>query len=153
MAARPVPVEGLLIEANMEEPEVPGLVGTGFYERLAQGRGEFIMPGQIAASEARYVQTLFWDMKTIRVHQTRARTPGPWNDDLVMPNRFGAGYCTPSVYIDGVWVREFMPGESVADAVLKDDLEAVEVYEWPFGVPPQYKGSESCGVILFWTRR
>jgi hypothetical protein len=70
-----------------------------------------------------------------------------------MPNRFGAGYCTPSIYIDGVWVKEFMPGESVADALQKDDLEAVEVYEWPFGVPARYKGAESCGVILFWTRR
>ena len=46
-----------------------------------------------------------------------------------------------------------MPGESVADAVPKDDLEAVEVYEWPFGVPRRYKGGESCGVILFWTRQ
>jgi hypothetical protein len=176
LLARPVPIEGVLVEADYDEPEIPGLAGTGFYDRaasgLARGRGEFIFPGQIVASEARYPQGLFWGLKTVRVHSTRPpnllpRGPsasagsadpwkvdrmGPWDDVLVIPNRIGPGYCAPSIYVDGIWIKEMNPGESLADAVLKDDLEGVEVYEWPFGVPRQYRGAEACGVILFWTR-
>lgn len=43
-------------------------------------------------------------------------------------------------------------GASLADLVYKDELLGVEVYEWPFGVPRQYTGKQSCGVILFWTK-
>jgi hypothetical protein len=176
MVARPIPIEGVLVPADLDAPEMPGLVGTGFYDRaaagIARGRGEFIFPGQIAASEAKYPQALFWGLKTVRVHQTRpptllprnqneARPPtdpwavdriGPWNDVIVIPNRTGPGYCSPSVYVDGVWLSEMNPGESLADVVPKDDLLAVEVYEWPFGVPRQYTGNQACGVILFWTK-
>jgi len=153
MVARPIPVEGVLVEARAEEPEVAGLAGTGFYERAAGGRGEFIYPGQIVASEARYTQALFWGLKTVRVHQMSHDRPGPWNDVLVIPNPAGPGYCAPSLYIDGIWVRELNPGESLADAVPKESLQAAEVYVWPFGVPWQYRGQEGCGVILFWTDR
>jgi hypothetical protein len=181
MLARPVPIEGVLVPADLDAPERPGLVGTGFYDRAAagitRGRGEFIFPGQIEASPARYTQALFWGLKTVRVHQTRVlqsvarprldgsverRGPpadptrfdrvGPWNDVLVIPSRVGSGYCSPSIYLDGIWLRELNAGESLADAVPKDELLAVEVYEWPFGVPQQYTGNQECGVILFWTR-
>jgi hypothetical protein len=176
MLARPVPIEGVLVPADLDAPERPGLVGTGFYDRAAagitRGRGEFIFPGQIEASPARYTQALFWGLKTVRVHQTRPPTllprdptrprpaqdlwavdrVGPWNDVLVIPSRVGSGYCSPSIYVDGVWLRELNAGESLADAVPKDELLAVEVYEWPFGVPQQYTGNQECGVILFWTR-
>ena len=186
MLARPVPIEGVLVEADYDEPEIPGLVGTGFYDRagagLARGRGEFIFPGQILASDAQYPQALFWGMKTVRVHHRRplqsAVRPrldgsvetrpsaatvssssatqldrvGPWHDALVIPNRTGPGYCSPSIYVDGVWLQELNPGESMADVMPVDELLAVEVYEWPFGVPQQYAGQQSCGVILFWTR-
>lgn len=177
MLARPVPIEGVLVEADYDEPEIPGLVGTGFYDRagagLARGRGEFIFPGQIFVSEAKIPQALFWGSRTVRVHQTRAapllpRNPaearppadpweldrvGPWDDILVIPNRTGPGYCSPSVYVDGIWLQEMNPGESLADVVPVRELMAIEIYEWPFGVPQQYAGKQECGVILFWTGR
>ena len=78
---------------------------------------------------------------------------GPWNDALVIPNRTGPGYCSPSVYVDGVWLQQLNPGESLADVVRMEELLAVEVYEWPFGVPREYTGQQACGVILFWTGR
>ena len=186
LAVRPVPIEGVLVAADLDAPEVPGLMGTGFYDRaaenMARGRGEFIFPGQILASEAKYVQALFWGLKTVRVHQTRparllarsgegpvllggggarAQRPddtafepvGPWTDVLVIPNRTGPGYCAPSIYVDGIWIRELNAGETLADVVPMSELLAVEVYEWPFGVPRQYVGNQACGVILFWTER
>ncbi len=185
MAVRPVPIEGVLVPADLEAPEVPGLVGTGFYDRAGEnfprGRGEFIFPGQILASDASYPQALFWGMRTVRVHQTRpprllprggsgpvllpggkvaperpedtAFEPvGPWTDVLVIPNRAAPGYCSPSIYVDGIWIQELNPGETLADVVPMSELLAVEVYEWPFGVPRQYAGKQECGVILFWTK-
>lgn len=153
MDPRPVPVEGLVVEARFDEPRVAGLVPTGFYERMAEGRGEYLTPGQIQGSEVRWPQQLFWGMRTVRVHQRSHERPGVWNDILVIPNRTGPGYCRPSIYIDGRWLRYDMmgEGESLADIIYKDELLGVEVYQWPFGVPWQYTGNQSCGVILFWT--
>lgn len=154
MDSRPLPVEGLVVEAQMDEPQVAGLIPTGFYDRMAEGRGEYLTPGQIAGSGVRYPQQLFWGMRTVRVHQRSHDRPGIWNDILVIPNRTGAGYCRPSIYVDGRWIRDEMlaEGESLADIVYKDELLGVEVYEWPFGIPRQYTGKQSCGVILFWTK-
>lgn len=153
MESRPVPVEGLLVEADADEPHVAELRGTGFYERMAEGRGEFLTPGQIAASKARWPQQLFWGTEKVRVHQRSHEQPGIWNDVLVIPNRTSRGYCSPSIYVDGRWVRDenMAPGASLADVIHKEEILAVEIYEWPFGVPRLYTGKQSCGVILFWT--
>lgn len=153
METRPVPVEGLLVEADAQEPQVAELRGTGFYDRMAEGRGEFITPGQIAASTAAWPQQLFWGTEKVRVQQLSHERPGPWDDVLVIPNRASRGYCRPSIYVDGVWVREenMAPGASLPDVVRKEEILAVEIYEWPFGVPRIYTGKQQCGVILFWT--
>lgn len=153
METRPLPVEGFLVEASADEPQVAELRPTGFYERMAEGRGEFITPGQIAASEAKWPQQLFWGSRTVRVQQRSHERPGVWDDVLVIPNRQGRGYCRPSIYVDGRWIREEMmgEGESLADVVYKEEILGVEIYEWPFGVPRLYTGQQGCGVILFWT--
>lgn len=153
MDSRPMPVEGLVVEAQANEPEMPQLRAAGFYERMAEGRGEYLTPGQIAASNARWPQQLFWGMKTARVFQSSHERPGIWNDVVVIPNRRGRGYCTPSIFVDGIWIRpeQLAPGVSLADIVYKEEILGVEVYEWPFGIPPQYAGKQSCGVVLFWT--
>lgn len=153
MATRPVPVEGLVVEAQANEPQVAELRHTGFYERMAEGRGEFLTPGQIAASKATWPQQLFWGTEKVRVHQRSHERPGVWEDILVIPNRASRGYCRPSIYVDGRWIRAEMMGEgmSLADVVHRDEILAVEIYEWPFGIPRIYTGAQECGVILFWT--
>lgn len=151
MVPRPVPVEGLVIETTREQPQIPGLVGVGFYERAAERRGEFIFPGEIARSSATYTQQLFYDKKLVRVQQHSHERPGIWNDVVRIRNIQGR-YCRPSMYIDGVHVPRLNPGESIADAAPKRELEAVEIYQWPFDVPIRYRARGDCGVILFWTR-
>lgn len=37
MAPQPIPVSGLVVETEGGEPEIPGLAGTGFYDRLSEG--------------------------------------------------------------------------------------------------------------------
>lgn len=153
MESRPVPVEGLLVEADGGEPQIAELRGTGFYERMSEGRGEFLTPGQIAASKAAWPQQLFWGTEKVRVHQRSPERPGVWDDVLVIPSRTSRGYCRPSIYVDGRWIREenMAPGASLADVIRKEEILAVEIYEWPFGIPRIYTGQQACGVILFWT--
>ena len=154
MAVRPIPLPGFEIEAEYEEPERPGLAGTGFYERASEGKGEVIWPGQILASNSRYVQPLFYGNRIATVRQTQHDRPGPWNDEILLRDLDGMGiWCSPAIYIDGIWVQELNPGESIADAVPMKDLLAVEMYQWPFYVPHEYQGWGDCGVILFWTKR
>ncbi len=154
MTVRPIPLPGFEIVSEYEEPERPGLAATGFYERAATGKGEVIWPGQIIASGARYVQPLFYGSQTATVRQTQHDRPGPWNDDILLRDLDGAGvWCSPSFYIDGAWIQELNPGESIADAVPMDQLLAIEMYQWPFYVPEGYQGWGDCGVVLFWTKR
>jgi len=60
LGLRPIPLEGVLVSAEqLKEPEVATLVSTGFYDRLAEGRGEFLTPGEIARSSVRHTPQLF----------------------------------------------------------------------------------------------
>ncbi len=149
MSPRPVRLDGLLVATDRSnEPEVTTLVHTGFYERLAEGRGEFMTPGEIARSTERWTVSLFWEMS----YKVRAVPGGngfgPWDDRVVILSR-EKNWCTPRIVVDGVWI-EMMPGETLSDLVPKDDLEAIEVYQAPDG-PARYLSTDPCGVILFWT--
>lgn len=154
MMIRPIPLPGFEVVSEYEEPERPGLSGTGFYERAAEGKGEVIWPGQVAASNARYIQPLFYGSGIATVRQTQHDRPGPWNDEILLRDLDGMGaWCQPSMYIDGIWVQSLNRGEAMSDAVPMDELLAVEMYQWPFFVPSDYQGWGDCGVILFWTTR
>ena len=58
MAPQPIPVSGLLVETEGGEPEIPGLAGTGFYERWADGWGEYMTPGEVLAHPGEYTHQL-----------------------------------------------------------------------------------------------
>ncbi len=70
---------------------------------------------------------------------------------------FFRGKCNPSVVLDGVLLQ---PGGTASGGLSLDDLvnpfniEALEVYPGPEGVPVQYSGYLSpCGAILVWSKR
>ncbi|MEM7415543.1 MAG: carboxypeptidase-like regulatory domain-containing protein [Gemmatimonadota bacterium] len=169
VAARPIPVQGVTVEADSEyEPRVHHLVSSGFYDRMGRGKGEYITPGEIAMSEATYVQQLFYEKEFTRVWQTRTAEPrtgrnytrsearattfGPWADLVTIPTVIG-GYCTPSVYLDGIkMLGEY---EALADLVTMDEVQAVEIYRAPFEIETEFKdlAFEECGALLFWTNR
>lgn len=59
--------------------------------------------------------------------------------------------CLPFSFIDGVPLQHNLPPLDFVDL---DDLEAVEVYQYPH-VPREYwhpTGTQGCGAIAFWTR-
>lgn len=148
MAPEPVALRGLTVETDRPRPlEVPGLLAVGFYDRMLEGRGEFITPDEIAASPAEHTPQLFWTKKTVAVRP--GDRVGMWNDDVLVWATMG-GLCSPRIYVDGVWVREFLPGEALADVVPRDEIEGVEIYH-AMNAPLRYLGTSECGVILFWT--
>lgn len=64
------------------------------------------------------------------------------------------GSCAPAIWVDGLLVRS--PGRSYTlDEIAPSprDIEAIELYRRPAGVPVQYNIDALCGVILIWTRR
>lgn len=72
VAARPMALDGLTVDA---EARLPGLEAAGFYERRDRGRGDFITPQEIAASDAVYVQQLFHGRETTAVMPVPALEP------------------------------------------------------------------------------
>lgn len=161
MEAQAVPIEGLRVETEGGEPELRGLVGTGFYERAAEGHGEFLFPGEILRHPAEYTPQLFREMASM-VYLERADGParGPWNDKVMirshkMGRRLQDRLCSPHIWIDNV-LTELMPGESLDDAVPKDSIQAIEVYRAPWGAPARYfrdaDPGRECGAVLIWTK-
>ncbi len=166
---QPVPVGGVLVEADELDAPVPELVANGFYERLREGKGEFLTPAQIRNHPAAHTPQLFREMTTVRLVPNRDGSSGPWNDSVKIVKALGAvagganvtemiarRTCAPMIWVDDVYV-EMMPGEGLADLVPKAELEAVEVFQAPFGAPLRYyrdnDPATSCGVLLLWTNR
>lgn len=158
---RPVEVGGVVVSAEREEAEVPGLVGTGFYDRAARGWGEFLYPGELASHPASYTSQLFRELTGIvALRPAEQGSIGPWSDRvMIRSNRSGRTLeqrlCEPRLYVDGVRF-ELAPGEGLHDAVPRDRIQAVEVHRAPFGAPMRFLGDfdedRACGVILFWLK-
>ena len=62
-------------------------------------------------------------------------------------------YCKPPIYIDGFRQVE-MSFPELDVLVHPDQIEAIEVYTSPIGVPPEFmQGYDAtCGVVVVWTR-
>lgn len=72
VSPRPVAVEGLTVEAELR---LPGLEAIGFYDRMEREQGDFITPAEVAASDATYVQQLFYGRRTTEVVPVQAMEP------------------------------------------------------------------------------
>ena len=156
MTVRPIPVGGVTVEAEAGEAEVPGLAGTGFYDRWSKGEGQFLLPGEVARHPARFTQQLFRELTYVRIVPSER---GPGTDRVLVAShtpRRGINFCEPWLYVDDRLI-ELMPGEGLEDAVTLITVEAIEVYMYTFGTPMRYfrdlVPETACGVILIWTRR
>ena len=162
LALRPVSLRGFLVSAErLNEPEVATLVATGFYDRLAEGKGEFLTPGEIARSRIRHTPQLFREMTTVYLARVLdGRASAPWNDRVLIrslkPGRTLLDrVCQPRVYVDDVFLdlERMDPQPTLGELAPRDELEAIEVYVAPFGAPLRYQSTSDCGVILLWTKR
>jgi hypothetical protein len=158
LSPAPIPIEGVDVASSPIIVSDDVLVANGFYERLLQGRGQFLTPELIEASGARLTPLLFRELKHVRPQYGAS----PWKTWVQLWSPAGPGACRPRVFVDDVWIdkpgfQQYAAGLGLADVVPKDEIRAIELY-WGHQAPIRYSapdglaGQETCGVILIWTR-
>jgi len=165
LTSTPISLDTLIVVAAAVEKRPQFLVDAGFYRRQRVGFGHFLTRDEIDKRDPLILTDLLHGMLGVRVTcggQQRDRAPqGPGSRCTVTMRAantmFFRGKCNPSVVLDGVLLQ---PGGTAGGGLSLDDLvnpfniEALEVYPGPEGVPVQYSGYLSpCGAILVWSRR
>ncbi len=152
MDPAPLGIEGLVVDGMRAIGADDYLGQRGFWERFTEGRGEFLTPAQVLASDAMWTVHLLREVDRI-VPQYGA---APWT---VWPLIGVSNGCEPRVFVDDVWMNRGDSGIrdtwGLDDIVPINRVYAVEVYHGPFQAPLRYQGTTSdnvCGVILIWTR-
>ena len=112
--------------------------------RLA-GTGVYFDRKQIEARRAHYLSDLMRRTPGVRIMTDRNGRAV-----LRMGRASGGRDCPPDYFIDGVRAQFFN-----VDDMPVSDVEAIEVYRGPSGLPPEYNtrlGNPACGTIVIWTR-
>lgn len=115
-----------------------------FENRRKQGIGHFITRADI---EARHPLELS-DM--MRMIPGAVLVPTGLGRVNLRFARAGPGNCPPQFFIDGVQANGFN-----IDDMPPGDVEGVEIYAGPGGLPPEFNRLHStvaCGAVLIWTR-
>jgi hypothetical protein len=116
-----------------------------FYRHRRQGNGHFFERAEFENKNFHRLSDLIR-----RVPGTRIVTDRYGRTALRMGRAVSSRDCPPDFWIDGVR----SPTLGVDDIPL-EDVEALEVYAGPSGIPPEVNsrlGSPGCGAVLIWTR-
>lgn len=140
------------------------LVDVGFYDRLERGAGLYIEREEIERRAPSRLTDLMQGRAGLRV----VGMGGLSYDVRLRASDRVSGDCQPTIWLDGALVRDggavrttSMPqaGSSMvtqiqlSDVISPEQVEAVEVYTGPAGLPLQFGGSNAmCGVIVIWSR-
>jgi hypothetical protein len=139
-----IPLEPLTVTARRDARI------TGFYERQQSGGfGRFLTRAEIERRRGSSVTDLLRGMPGVRIVPVRTcRNCPPVN---LIHMRGGIGGCEPTLYLDGIVVRQFPEG-GMDEFLRTAMLEGVEIYT-PFASSPSaISALNSCGVVAFWTR-
>jgi carboxypeptidase family protein len=172
LSPQPFDLEGLLVEGTTQGSPGNRLTENGFWERYAEGRGQFLTPAEVANSDAMFTPQLL----RVLEHVISQEGATPWTvwprfreaagSMLAEPARDraqslvpGYRYCEPRIYVDNAWVNRpgfglrgnaddpddlDDPGVGGLDDVIPlEYVEAVEVYWGPFQAPMRYQGSSA----------
>ena len=116
-----------------------------FLERKRRGFGYFVDQEEVERRNPLYVSDLLRTVPGAYV------TPGSFGGRILFRgSSFSSAYCTPDLYINGMYVQS-MGGMSVEDFVSTMDVVALEVYPRAVNVPAQYQRMNGCGALLVWT--
>ncbi len=138
----PIEIDGLEVQTRAPLITQPRLVMNGFVERVLHGMGCFITPVDIKSSRE-------FTTSDLLARTGRVTTQYVFGGDRLMMMG-SAGYCTPTVYVDGLQVTLEL---SLDVLVPKEVLVGAEVYRSAIEAPPQYAiGNSGCGVIVLWTQ-
>jgi len=155
-----VPLDPLTVAAEhvVVEKQLPYLADAGVYDRRHKGFGHFLTRSDIEKRDPQLMTNALRGLSGVQVVCTGRRLPV--RCDVLMPaaaTMFFRGVCLPSVVLDGVALRVGgvgSPSATLDDLLNPFNIEAIEVYTSPAGVPVQYSGYMSpCGAIIAWSRR
>jgi len=153
LPSTPLTLDTVTIVGREVERRLQYLEDAGFYRRKRIGFGHFLTRAQIDKLDAVIMSDLLHDMPGVRVTCT-----GPRSCNITMRtanSMFFRGKCEPSIVLDGVLLRAGGVGGrgdiSLDGLISPFNVEAIEVYPGPEGVPIQYAGP--CGAIILWSRR
>ena len=116
-----------------------------FHRRRQGNVGTFLDRKQI---EERHVQRISDLMR--RLPGVRVSVDRNGRQQMRMGRSAGGRDCPPDFWIDGVRAA----GLTVDDVPLQD-VEALEIYKGPSGIPPELNsrfGNPGCGAVVIWTR-
>ena len=152
------PVELTPIEVTVERRDFT-LQDAGYYNREAEGFGEFIDREVIEARRPAEMSDLFSRLPGVEIF---AAPDDPLEKYIVLrggrQSSFSSGpyqRCFPKVVMDGLVMNQGGDDPAQLDRLIDPGAVAgVEVFPTSAGVPALYGGvGSSCGVILIWTRR
>ena len=135
--------------------DLPGLTTTAqtladirlrdFYRHRQSGIGYFLDRQEIERKNAQRISDILRRVPGTRMMQDRSGRA------VMRSGRSGGGRdCPPDVWLDGVRAA----GMNVDDVPL-GDVEALELYRGPAGLPPEMNnrfGNPGCGALIIWTR-
>jgi outer membrane receptor for monomeric catechols len=133
--------------------DLPGVTTTAmgsarlvdFERHRMAGAGVYLDRQQIEARHAHSLSDILRRTPGVRISSDRSGRAV-----LRMGRAMGGRDCPPDYFIDGVRAQFF----SVDDMPVSD-IEALEIYRGPSGLPPEYNtrlGNPACGTIVIWTR-
>ncbi len=151
----PVDIPSITVEAN---GRVARLESAGFYHRRAMGFGHFLTEAQIEAKVPILTTDLLRNIPGVRV------VGDGLLGDAIMAGAeamYLRGGCRPSIVIDryvvqvgGIKPRYPLMAPHLNEYIRPTEIEALEVYTSPAGVPAWAAGSVSpCGAIVVWRKR
>lgn len=146
------------IEVTVGRREV-ALEAAGFYDRRADGFGEFIDRELIESRNPGEITDVFTGIPGVRLvpdpYNSLARTVVLRGGRMGWATLTGASDCYPFVVLDGQVIHRGGPTPANIDNFIDPETVAgIEIYPSAIGVPIQFAGVDaSCGVIMIWTRR
>ncbi len=158
MRPSPVEIPSITVEANAR---VARLESAGFYRRRFMGFGHFLTSEQIEAKVPIRTTDLLRGIPGV-VRVVVDKWTGEEVDVMMRAGEamYIRGGCIPSIIIDGFVVRtggippRMGTPPSLNGIVRPTEIEALEIYPGPAGVPVQAAGSVSpCGAIVVWRKR
>ncbi|HJQ19831.1 MAG TPA: carboxypeptidase regulatory-like domain-containing protein [Gemmatimonadaceae bacterium] len=114
-----------------------------YYRHRATGNGFFFDRRDIESRNVQYITDLLRNVPGLRLGQDRSGR-------ATVRNARSVGACPPDVWVDGIRAEGFS-----IDDIGVHDVEALEVYRGPSGLPPELNdrlGHPACGSIVIWTR-
>jgi Carboxypeptidase regulatory-like domain/TonB-dependent Receptor Plug Domain len=155
--ASPVTLDTVTVvaESVAVEQQRPYLAEVGFYARKHHGLGRFLTRADLEKTRSDRLTDALRGMPGVHIvcgNGQYCDVQGP-----AATTTFTRGVCEQTVVLDGVVLRTggiSGAGDPVDQLLNPFNLDGVEVYSSPAGVPVQFKGYMSpCGAIIAWSRR